>query len=171
MNNFGRVVREGQLPKLVNTLKSLEPRLTDLRSIPSNGQQMIWGECESGWLPIKLMGEGVNRVCHIVVSLMSGHDGYLFLDEIENGVHFSAQRDIWTAVGAAAKESGVQIFATTHSLEMIRAAYDAFAEDNRLEEFRYHRLDRHPDSGDIKAVTYNEFGIESAMSTNWEIRG
>ena len=56
---------------------------------------------------------------------------------------------------------------------MIRAAYEAFSEDNKLDEFRYHRLDRDRDTGDIEAVTYNKFGMEAlaAFDFEHEVRG
>ena len=64
----------------------------------------------------------------------------IFIDEIENGIHHSVQCKVWQAIGQVARELDIQVFATTHSLEMIRAAYEAFKEDDMLDEFRYHRL-------------------------------
>lgn len=51
----------------------------------------------------------------------------LLIDEIENGLHHSALATIWEGLFLAAKEVGVQIFATTHSLECIQAAHEAMA--------------------------------------------
>ena len=171
-NQYSELVRKGRLRTLVKALSALEPRIEDVRMLKTYGDEMIWGEVLQKYLPLKLMGEGTNRVLHFIVSCMSNQNGYLFIDEIENGVHYSAQKDVWKAIGQVARDSelNIQVFATTHSLEMIRAAYEAFSEDGKLEEFRLHRLDRNPE-GDIEAVTYNKSSIESAMSTNWEIRG
>ena len=172
ITQYGQLVRDGRLPILIRALSALEPRLGDLRLLKTYGEEMLWGNVNSSYIPLKSMGEGINRVCHFIVTLMSYPNGFVFVDEIENGIHYSVQKDLWKAIGLVASEPDldIQVFATTHSLEMVRAAYQAFSEDSKLEEFRYHRLDRDRE-GNIEAVTYNESGIEAAMSTNWEIRG
>ena len=72
-----------------------------------------------------------------------------------------------------ARDLNIQVFATTHSLEMIRAAYEAFSEDKKLDEFRFHRLDRDRETGDIEAVTYNEPALHAIASFDFdfEVRG
>ncbi len=112
----------------------------------------------------------MNRLASMLLAMSEIPNGLMFIDEIENGIHYSVQTKVWKAIGQMARELDIQVFATTHSLEMVRAAYEAFSEKDKLDEFRYHRLDRDRE-GNIEAVTYNESGIEAAMSTNWEIRG
>ena len=169
---YSRLVRFGRLPLLIRALKSLEPRLGDLRLFKTYGEEMIWGEINSSYIPLKLMGEGMNRICHFIVTLMSYPNGYVFIDEIENGIHHSVQKDVWKAIGQVARDLDIQVFATTHSLEMIRAAYEAFSESGNLGEFRYHRLDRGA-KGEIEAVTYNERGLDAVATFDFdfEVRG
>ena len=97
----------------------------------------------------------------------------VFIDEIENGIHHSVQCKVWKAIGKLARDLDIQVFATTHSLEMIRAAYEAFKEDGELDDLRLHRLDRDEDTGDIEAVTYNVPALD-ALATfdfDFEVRG
>ena len=169
LKQFSQLDQDGETGLLIEVLKSLDERLSDVRLSMPDGVMDIWVRVNGTLLPLKAMGEGINRICHILVTMLSDVD-YLFIDEIENGIHHSVQTDVWKAIGEVARQEDVQVFATTHSLEMVRAAYEGFSEDNALDEFRYHRLDRNP-KGDIEAVTYNESSIEAAMSTNWEIRG
>ena len=170
LKRLSQLDKVGDTELLIDVLRSLDDRLSDVRLSMPDGVMDIWARVNGTLLPLKAMGEGVNRICHILITMLSGVE-YLLIDEIENGIHYSVQAKVWKAIGQAAREQGVQVFATTHSLEMVRAAYEAFNEDNKLDEFRYHRLDRHPESGDIQAVTYNESGLEAAMTSNWEIRG
>ena len=65
---------------------------------------------------------------------------------------------------------GIQVFATTHSREMMEAAYLTFDGKDMLDDLRIHRLRRGIESGEIEAVTSNKPGIEAAMNTNWELR-
>ena len=133
---------------------------------------MIWARINGFQLPLSLMGDGVNHVCHYILTIMSKPE-FLFIDEIENGIHHSVQKDVWTGIGKLVRDNNVQLFATTHSLEMIRAAYEAFSADDKLDEFRFHRLDRDRETGDIEAVTYNKRGLEAvaAFDFDFEVRG
>ena len=169
-DTFTALENQGNLPKLIKHLDVFERGLSDLRLKSISGNMSIWGRVNSHQIPLRLMGTGLNRFADIVMSMIVEKPEVIFIDEIENGIHHSVQKNIWKTIGEVAQVEDIQVFATTHSLEMIRAAHEAFKDDDDY-EFRYHRLDRHPETGDIEAVTYNESGIEAAMSTNWEIRG
>lgn len=169
-DNFSALDLNGDLPQLLEYLATFESRLSDLRLLSLSGDLTIWGRVNSYQVPLKAMGEGVNRFSNFAISMLAENPNYLFIDEIENGIHYSVQTKVWHAIGQMARELDIQVFATTHSLEMVHAAHEAFSEDSKLDEFRYHRLDRDRE-GNIEAVTYSDSGIESAMATNWEIRG
>ena len=78
------------------------------------------------------------------------------------------QKKVWQAIGKLARELDIQVFATTHSYEMIRAAYEAFSEDNKLEDFRYHRLSRSRKTGELRATTYNELDMEAVAAFDFD---
>lgn len=172
LKRFSQLDKDGDTALLIDVLKGLDPRLSDVRLSMPDGVMDIWARVNGSLLPLKTMGEGVNRISHILVTMLSGPD-YLFIDEIENGIHHSVQCKVWKAIGQVARELDIQVFATTHSLEMIRAAYEAFSEDGKLDEFRYHRLDRDRDTGDIEAVTYNELDLNAVATFDFdfEVRG
>ena len=170
LKRFSQLDKDGGTAQLLAVLQSVDHRLDDIRLSMPDGVMDIWARVNGSLLPLKAMGEGVNRICHILVTMVS-HVDYLFIDEIENGIHHSVQCDVWKAIGQVARELDIQVFATTHSLEMIRAAYEAFKDDEEF-EFRYHRLDRKRD-GRIEAVTYNKFGMDAvaAFDFDHEVRG
>ncbi len=170
VNQFSHLDRSGKLSLLIDTLKHFDHRLSDLRLSQPYDELLICGRTNGNLIPLKLMGEGVNRACQFLLSLISDVD-YVFIDEIENGIHYSVQKDVWKAIGQVARELEIQVFATTHSYEMIKAAYEAFVEDETLDEFRYHRLYRDKTTRKIEARTYNEFGVDAAISSEYEVRG
>jgi hypothetical protein len=45
----------------------------------------------------------------------------LLIDEIENGFHWSVQKDMWRMILTAAKDDGTQFFFTTHSYEVLES--------------------------------------------------
>ncbi len=170
---YSQLVVENLDKQFERYLRTIEPRLSKLLVLSPWGEHLMWAEIEQVRMPLRLLGEGTNRFSHFLMTMMVDKPNYLFLDEIENGIHYSVQKNVWKAIGQAARELDIQVFATTHSLEMIRAAYEAFSEDNKLSDFRYHRLDRDRDTGDIEAVTYNEFGMDAvaAFDFEYEVRG
>ncbi len=167
---FSQIDSAGDLHFVIECLQAFEPRLEDLRLTEPYGISMLAGRINGKLYPLRLMGDGINSACHFVLTMMADELDYLFIDEIENGIHYSIQKAVWKAIGRAARKEDVQVFATTHSLEMIRAAYDAFGDDD-VDDFRFHRLYRDSTTGNIEARTYNEFSIDAALSRDREVRG
>ena len=167
-SQFSQLEIDGTLKSLIDVLRILEPRLSDLRLLSPDGELIIWAQMQGIRLPLRVMGEGMNHVCNIAITLLTSPNSVIFIDEIENGIHHTVQCNVWKAIGQVARELDIQVFATTHSLEMIRAAYEAFSEEGKLEEFRYHRLSRSSKTGDIKATTYNELDMEAVAAFGFE---
>lgn len=169
---FSAIRQAKGITTLVHSLRVFESRLKDLELLYDGYQPLLFADIGlSKMIPLTHLGEGITRFAGILLALGELSDGVILVDEIENGIHYSVQQDVWKAIGQFATSLNIQVFATTHSLEMIRAAYEAFKDDDPY-EFRYHRLDRKPD-GDIEAVTYNKFGMESvaAFDFEYEVRG
>ncbi|MDR0392493.1 MAG: AAA family ATPase [Planctomycetaceae bacterium] len=70
-------------------------------------------------VPLYSMGDGVSRLFEIVLSVVNVAGGICLIDELENGLHWSAQEEIWKIIFEAAKNSNVQIFVTTHSKDVV----------------------------------------------------
>lgn len=154
---------------LIKVLKIIEPRLKGLEIL----YDAIHADVGLNQLiSLTNLGDGMNRIASLILAMNEVSNGVVFIDEIENGLHHSTQTDMWKAIGRVAQESNIQVFATTHSLEMIRAAHEAFKDDDPY-EFRLHRMDRDSVTDDIEAVTYNQFGMESlaAFDFDYEVRG
>jgi AAA15 family ATPase/GTPase len=107
------------------------------------------------------------RILSIVLEIVRASHGVVLIDEIENGLHHSVMVNVWEAIAFAARQSNVQLFATTHSWELIQAAHQAF-ETSELYDFRLHRLDRI--NGEIRAVTFDQETLATAVEMNLEVR-
>ena len=159
-----------KLPHLVKVLQMIEAQITDLRVLSPYGERMIWAQLDRTQVPLRLLGEGTNRFAHFIMTMLAVKPPYLFIDEIENGIHHSVQCKVWQAIGQVARELDIQVFATTHSYEMIQAAHEAFKDDEK-DDFRFHRLYHDSTTGKIEARTYSEFSVEAAVSREYEVRG
>jgi predicted ATPase len=70
-------------------------------------------------LPLRSMGDGINRILTIILALVNVEGGFLLIDEFENGLHYSVQEKLWKIIFKLAKLLHVQVFVTTHSSDCI----------------------------------------------------
>ncbi len=84
-------------------------------------------------LPLRSLGDGMQRMFGISLALVNARNGILLVDEIENGLHYSVQPDLWRLIFQVARRLNVQVFATTHSWDCIEAFQKATQEDAQNE--------------------------------------
>jgi hypothetical protein len=167
---FKNLVVNGKREQFLETLRLLEPRLRSLELLPMAGETIIHGEIGAGRpMPLNYMGEGLNRLANMVMAIGDNENGVVLIDEIENGLHYSVMKDVWKAIGQAAREFNTQIFATTHSWECLVAAHRAFTETNCYDDFKLHRLERRK-TGEIRTVTYDQETLEGSIEMGFEVR-
>lgn len=153
---------------IVNVLKIIEPRLIALRVQHRGGVPLIYGDIGAERLiPFPLMGDGMSRLLGVALAMTDAQDGILLIDEIENGLHHSVMSELWTSIADLAHRYNVQIFATTHSLECILAAYEAFKSRDPY-DFSLHRLEQI--KGEIRVVKYDKEILKAAIESNLEVR-
>lgn len=166
-DRFSNLLRQKQTSLVDDILRIIEPRIKEIELL-SDG---LYADVEGlkGLIPLDNMGEGISRITSAVLAVSNTPNGIVLIDEIENGLHYSILKDIWLAMASAADEFNTQIFATTHSLETIRAAHEAF-QGNEDYDFRYHRLDRDPETDKISVMTYDQELMEAATDLAYEVR-
>lgn len=84
-------------------------------------------------VPIRTLGDGLSRVFGMILALVNSKSGVLLIDEFENGLHYSVQLDLWRLILKVARDLNIQIFATTHSWDCIKAFQQATMEDKETE--------------------------------------
>lgn len=67
------------------------------------------------------MGDGINRILTIILAMVNCENGYLLLDEFENGLHYSVQEQLWEIIFHLSEKLNIQVFVTTHSNDTIKA--------------------------------------------------
>ena len=120
-------------------------------------------------VPLKSLGDGAVRLFSAALALANSKDGFLLIDEVENGIHYSVQYDFWKMVMKAAHENNVQVFATTHSWDCVRGFAWAALETEEVEGSLV-RMYRHRKSGKIRAVEYSERDLKIAAEQGIEVR-
>ena len=166
---FSNAQINDDVEKILTLIRLLEPRLKGLTLITIKNMPVIHAYLESMRrpIPLQLLGEGLNRMLGFALSLSESSGGMLLIDEIENGLHHSIQREAFLVLLELTKAFDVQIFATTHSRECIVAAHEALKTEKN-QDFAYYRLARL--GGEIKAVLFDSEMLNTAIEYGMEPR-
>ena len=120
-------------------------------------------------IPIKNLGDGMLRMFEISLALINAKGGFLLIDEIENGLHWSIHNQLWDLIFRLSKQLDVQVFATTHSFDCFKAfsyVWNDFSEDGG-----FFRLEREStNSSTIRLVEYDLKTLRDSLEFEVEVR-
>jgi predicted ATPase len=155
--------------RVLSCLRMIDARIEDLDYIAGqiNSRVALLKVEGKGRIPLSTMGDGLRRMFHIGLAMATASKGILLIDEFENGLHWRVQRELWAALGKAAKEFDVQIFATTHSRDCIQGFVSA-SQEAGIPDAKMYRLEREGD--EIYAVDLALINVEAALELNGEMR-
>ncbi|MDJ0510162.1 MAG: ATP-binding protein [Crocosphaera sp.] len=119
-------------------------------------------------IPLSSMGQGMKRILGLITTAIVLENGVLLIDEIETGLHYEAQTDMWRLLIKIAQELNVQIFATTHSWDCISAFQEALEDIEDKSVGKLLRLDSK--YGKLRAVEYKADEVSIAVDQGIEVR-
>lgn len=165
---FTQVQDMGELDGVID---SLRPQLSGLRTLSlgfTEGRPFIRAHIEGldRPLPLQFLGGGTGRLAAILFVTLT-IDGLVLIDEIDTGIYYQNLLGAWQSVDAASARRNVQIFATTHSLECVRAALLAF-EGAHESALRIYRIEH--SKGRIRAVGYDQQTAAASLEMGLEVR-
>lgn len=165
---FGQVTLSRKKRDLTDLLKKVEPRLISLDAISPDGEQRVYAELEGiqSALPLTQMGHGFSRLLYLFSEMLVSEAQIALIDEVENGIHYSALPTLFAGIKAVAQDRDVQSVITTHSWDALRAACEAF--EDAPEMFQVIRLERQGE--DVKAVCIDGQRMLRLMADEREVR-
>ena len=118
---------------------------------------------------LRSLGDGAVRAFAVALALANSKDGFLLIDEVENGIHHSIQPKFWKMVLQTAQSNNVQVIATTHGWDTLRGFSRALTElelgdtDGVL-----YRIQRNLNN--FRAVEYDKEQLEIITTSGIEAR-
>ncbi|MEM7539668.1 MAG: AAA family ATPase, partial [Chloroflexota bacterium] len=119
--------------------------------------------------PVSLysMGDGLRRSITLALAITTVENGFLLIDEIENGLHYRIQTDLWRVFVELAERFNVQIFATSHSWDAIESLQEVVEE----KEYKSCVLTRLQKRGDkLVPVVFGESELIYIIEDHIEVR-
>lgn len=153
---------------LIEALQKLDPTIVD---IMIKEDELL---CDVGFdkfLPIHMMGDGVRKFMHIITALYSVQGGALFVDEIDNGLHYTSTCILWALIYDIAEGLDVQVFATTHSLDTLLSLKSIMEKEDRSATSKISCIKlKQLKDGMLKAYVYDRDSFTHLLNQEIEIR-
>jgi AAA15 family ATPase/GTPase len=163
-NYYAFIQEQDKEPFLNQLIQSFDPSIESFKVIGDKPQCKYQGE----YIDLTEFGDGLKHYISIICALYACENGQLFIDEIDNGIHYTQLDNLWELILNISKEVNCQVFATTHSKECIES-YARIAKKLEDEEITYTILSRLK-NGEIHAGVRNFELLENSISQEHEIR-
>lgn len=156
---------------VIDALKIIEPQVERIAFVEKDVRSrsaVIKLSNSNNIYPLRSMGDGINRILTIILALVNAENGFLLIDEFENGLHYSTQEKLWEIIFSLANRLNVQIFATTHSGDCIAGFESVLNVPQNKTDGKLIRLDN--SNGTIKQVVFSNDELKTIIDQNIEIR-
>ena len=120
---WNALLAEGREAEIETAMRILMPEINSIHFLAGDrrrGGILVGQGDDTRRLPIGSYGDGMRRLLAISLALASTKNGYLLIDEIDIGFHWTVMEDLWRLVVETAERLNVQVFATTHSYDCIK---------------------------------------------------
>lgn len=121
-------------------------------------------------LLLSSLGDGMNRLFGLALALVNARDGFLLVDEIGNGIHYSVQPALWDFLFTVSRRLNVQVFATTHSWDVIEAFQQVAAAQKDSEGMLISLRSKQGQPGQAVGTLFNEDDLTYITQEQIEVR-
>ena len=167
-NRYSKIkIKRGE-ENILKALKAIDSRIRELTIIAKGGYSSLYYDIGlKEMMPMQTIGEGTVKYLSMLLAIANARDGIVMIDELENGIHYAVLEKVIRNLYNFSNIYNVQIFATTHSFECVRTAYNVFSEFQDS-PFKYFRLDNIKEN--IIVTEYDRDTLEAAFEMNLEVR-
>ena len=167
-NELENIIGDLKLNKKYNQLNNYLKKVFNVDSIDIIKDKPML-EINGNYLELSEFGQGIKGFINIITSLLLLENSYLFIDEIENGIHYSNYDTLWKIILTISKEQNVQVFATTHSKECIES-YARVAKELKDKDITFFKLGRNQQN-ELKGMVYPYDWFIDSIKQEEEVRG
>ncbi len=119
-------------------------------------------------------GDGIKYFLNIILVLFTNKEKVIYIDEVENGIHYTLLDKLWEIILTVSKEQNVQVFATTHSKECIESyamVAKKLEETKKIDKDDIKFISIYKNKQDaIQALTFNQIEINERLELGLDNR-
>ncbi len=172
---WNQILLESRESEVIEAMRILEPEIASIVFLTGESQTfrpyvgragvLVSFKGDSRRVPLGSCGDGMRRLLALSAALIQAKQGFLIVDEIDTGFHYSIMADVWSLVAKTAMKLDVQVFATTHSFDCVRGLAAVCGQDEAVrDQVALHKIERGlelsvPFSGE-ELITADEHQLE-----------
>lgn len=169
-NVINDILKEKSLENdIVQLLKIFDTNINGLKLIESDDKKKVLQYIEHkkyGNMPVSVYGDGIKKVLTLANGLASVKNGVLLIDEIETAIHKSAMRKVFNWLIKACNLFNVQIFLTTHSIEVVD---EILQNENNLKDIKVMTIVKKENETKVRNLS-GEKALETRENYELELR-
>lgn len=167
--SFSEAVKLRKKDYIIRQAKLFDPRINTIELL-SDGLYVGFDGVDQ-MLPLSMNGIGLSKYLSIVCAAACGAYNVLLVDEIEDGLHYSAYKTLLEALYLFAENNGTQFFITTHSIETLKYLANLVNMHTNLKDMTSVYSLHRSKINDIKVYTYLGGDLADAVEHQIELRG
>ncbi len=176
---FNEADRRGESDEILNSIKLIDNSIDELKTYSDRSDIFLRKKGEKHRLPLPYFGDALQKMMRYAITAATLHSEngseeikkYLLIDEIENGLHYTVHDEFWEMLFKLAIAYDIQIFAATHSREMIEAFNRIGQKEAFKGESAYFELYKHVKTGEIAGHIIESDVLDYKLKTNKSLRG
>jgi AAA15 family ATPase/GTPase len=161
---FQAIQKQDKESELNTYIRAFDDSIENFKVIGDKPQCKTYGT----YRDISEFGDGLRHYISIICALYNCENGYLFIDEIDNGIHYSQLDRLWDIILSLSKQNQCQVFATTHSKEMLEALVRA-AQKQADSDISYTILVKNKQA-EVKTISLDYDMLLDSMTQGYEVR-
>jgi len=168
VDRYSKMKLNGDEDILKEGIKIIEDKFGDITiSTIGDTPQFYIKLREDKYYPLLISGEGLVKLVSLILEMYDAKGGIYFIDEIENGFHYSILNNVWKIINELSSKYDIQVFATTHSKDTILSGHEYFSSIKEY-DFSFFRLQK--DVNKINAISYDKNNLNEAIEVDYEVR-
>lgn len=117
MEEYDNLVKMGKKENLLQALCYFDARINTIES--TRDGLFIGYRHLRNLVPLSMAGDGIRKYLRIALQAFNPECDIIFIDEIENGLHFTAHSKLWECIITSVADGGKQFIITTHNKETL----------------------------------------------------
>ena len=162
---YQAIQKQDQEKELNSFINKFDDSIESFKVIGDKPQCKTNGE----YRDITEFGDGLRHYISIICALYACENGYLFIDEIDNGIHYTQLDRLWELILTLSKKTNCQVFAITHSKEMLES-FARVAKKLEDQDISYILLVKNKQQ-EIKTIAMNYEVLLNSLTQEHEVRG
>jgi AAA15 family ATPase/GTPase len=167
---FSKIVEQKREKPILDALRQFDSSIEDIQSTKNGFLFSVKGIKDR--VPGNVLGGGIRRFLNIVTTVSEKQNVFVCIDEIENGLHYSAHKLLWKSLLSFSEQNNVQLFITTHNIETLESLTSVLEEDtlgNMREYVKIFKVAKTLKAG-YQTYRYSFEGFKEAIEHETEIR-